>query len=538
MILTKPELIQSINGLLPDNATQQISPLDLRTSLINIADSVPELMRGTEIHGSNFNTASARTTIAGEEALGKMTLPGRSSTDNSAFGYYSLHNNYNGFSNTAVGAYSLSCNLYGNSNTSIGSSALAGNTNGSGNVGIGSFALHNNKKGNFNIAIGHGAGWYVGPETDHVFVVASHAITVENTCDEDQNLIYETTESPLLFGDLKSGQHKLGIGTSELHEYGMLQVSGDISPTSDEEFSLGREEKRWLSINEDIYFSGGLVGIGGVPSGVIHGVVDAALTVYGHLLPSRSGAYTLGHPSLPWDGNFNDITVNGTAIINDAYYTSIEQCLYECKTIHLATSGYCDPENTGFDESAVCGILDDASLDGAGFQIHSSGAQSEYRRDYKFLFRPADPLLNDCFSHQLADEVYSKSRFESNISLEVLGGRALITDRVLARDTASIVSLSGCMGIFIQPITSNWQKTTIAHEDHANQRYATLQDVNFIARSGIAAVGVTPVGHNYAVMYGTIDSGVKVMQKFASRIKNTATIRGFSIVYHDELDQE
>jgi len=37
-------------------------------------------------------------------------------------------------------------------------------------------------------------------------------------------------------------------------------------------------------------------------------------------------------------------------------------------------------------------------------------------------------------------------------------------------------------------------------------------------------------------MYGTVDSGVKITQEFSSRIKTTSGKRGFSIVYHDELD--
>ena len=62
--------------------------------------------------------------------------------------------------------------------------------------------------------------------------------------------------------------------------------------------------------------------------------------------------------------------------------------------------------------------------------------------------------------------------------------------------------------------------------------------MNFIARSGTHhdyADG-PPSGYNYTVMYGTVDSGVKIAHEFSSRIKTTAKKRGFSIVYHDEFD--
>jgi hypothetical protein len=38
-------------------------------------------------------------------------------------------------------------------------------------------------------------------------------------------------------------------------------------------------------------------------------------------------------------------------------------------------------------------------------------------------------------------------------------------------------------------------------------------------------------------MYGTVDSGVRVSQQFASRIKTSAGFRGFSWSYYDEIDE-
>jgi hypothetical protein len=263
-------------------------------------------------------------------------------------------------------------------------------------------------------------------------------------------------------------------------------------------------------------------------------MADGKLTVYGDLLPSESGRFALGHPSLTWDAYLNDVVISGQLFVNNEYvvFQDVTQCLYECKTLHLATSGFCDPEDAGFHNSAVCGFLDDPSLDGAGFEIHSSGAS--YLRDYTFLFRQADSTLT-CLPQ---DDVYARSRFESNISIELESNKALITDRVLGRDHTSLVIQSGCMGIFIEPFAVSGQRVIVGQEPHFTNQYPTLNDANFIARSGTDIVDGNPSGYPYTVMYGTVDSGVKVSQRLASRIKNTSTIRGFSIVYHDELDQE
>ena len=104
MILSKTGYIASINALLPDNSTQQISPEDIRNSFVNLADSVDTFL------GLYPGT---RTTRVGTLALDKLNLAGRTSVDNSAFGYYALSANYDGTTNTALGSHSLGCNLYG-----------------------------------------------------------------------------------------------------------------------------------------------------------------------------------------------------------------------------------------------------------------------------------------------------------------------------------------------------------------------------------------------------------------------------------------
>ena len=49
MILTKSDYISNINILLKDNSTQLISPLDVRTSLTDLVDSVHLFTDGVNI---------------------------------------------------------------------------------------------------------------------------------------------------------------------------------------------------------------------------------------------------------------------------------------------------------------------------------------------------------------------------------------------------------------------------------------------------------------------------------------------------------
>ena len=120
------------------------------------------------------------------------------------------------------------------------------------------------------------------------------------------------------------------------------------------------------------------------------------------------------------------------------------------------------------------------------------------------------------------DNPYTRSRFESNISLEVTSGAALITERVLGREEVGLVIDSGCMGVWVEPYAESGQRVVVAQEPQYSDKYPTLVDVNMISRSGTHVAG----------------DGNPVTQQFASRIKSASTIRGFSIVYYDELDQD
>tara|TARA_R100000008_G_scaffold86769_1_gene81484 strand:- start:4970 stop:6556 length:1587 start_codon:yes stop_codon:yes gene_type:complete len=527
MILTKPEYIAKINSLLEDNSTQLISPLDLRISLRDLVDSIHLFTDGHAILSSNFATPETRSTLAGDLALGKLKYAGRTSVDNSAFGYYALGANYQGAQNTAIGSHSLGCNLHGTYNSSLGFNSLAGNTTGSGNLALGSLAFQNGRTGSFNIAIGHGAGSHVSTDASYTFYLGIDPIDSDTDCiDNNQSGV-----TPLMFGDLQN--NRLAIGIESLHNHGTLQVSGDITPSHGYLFNAGNSNYPFKSVNEVVYFSGGKVGVAtSAPSGN-----QGLMTVAGSIVPSENGIYSLGYSDgtvdgnkLLWDGYFNDIVVSGNAMINDLQYHTINECIYDCKTLHLATSGLCDDSALGFHNDSLCGYLTDESLDGAGFITHSSGY--DYRRDYKFIFRNSDPNIK-CLE---IDNHFARSRWQSNISIEIDSGCHFQGNRVLGSHSLSLAKQSGCYGIFTRSEHPSGDKAYIGREDHVGA-YPTFKDVNFIANSGThLGADANPSGYDYSVMLGTVDSGVKITHEFASRIKTTAGKRGFRIVYHDELD--
>tara|TARA_R110000796_G_scaffold93891_2_gene198485 strand:- start:4318 stop:5910 length:1593 start_codon:yes stop_codon:yes gene_type:complete len=529
MILSKSEYLASIKELLPDNSTQQISPEDLRTSLTDLVDSVHKFLEGHAVTAANIASPDTRTTRVGSLALDKLQYVGRTSTDNSAFGYYALGANYQSSGNTALGSHALGCNLYGDYNTAIGINSIAGNTVGSGNTSVGSLSLQTNRQGNFNIAIGHGAGSHIGENVSNKFYLGVDPIDTATDCDA----LSSSGAFPLLYGDT-STLH-LAVATNSLHGHGTLQVSGDVTPSHSGAFNLGNENYNWSSVNEIIHFSGSpqKIGVGtAAPSGD-----QALMTVKGNVVPETSDVYALGHEHLRWDGYFNDILVSGRAVINDYTYQTITECLYDCKTLHLATSGMCATGDLGFAHGGVCGYMSDESLEGAGFEVHSSG--SDYRRDYKFIYRAPDASLT-CLE---LDNVYSRSRWQSNISMEITSGNHLQTERILSDEKFSIVKQSGCYGLFMNSYLPSGNRAFISTEDHVDAGYATLEDVNFLSQSGThvgddtnPSLGTNPSGYDFNAMYGTVDSGVQVGVKFATRIKSSSTMRGFSLQYHDERD--
>lgn len=525
MSLTKAGYIALVNSLLPDNSSQLISPADVRTSLFSLVDSVNNFLSGQIIDTATISDIDVRTVRAGNLSIEKFASPGRYNEDNSAFGYYALGGNYNGIANTAVGSYAIGCNLYGDHNVGIGYNSLAGNINGSGNVGIGNHTLQSNKHGSFNIAIGHGAGHYIGQSQNYKLYIAAHEINPEVLCDP---LIQSGT--PLIHGDLK--YLRLGIGTKTLDSFGTLQVNGTITPTKNFNGNLGHPTQQWANL----YLSSGIGYSGGFYIGRIYesypsqydvdktiyinandqiGIgtdspLNALMTIDGDVLPKITNTYSLGNENYKWNGVFNNVVISGNAIINHLDYTTIESCLYHCKTLHLASSGIC--EDDIFD-STICGYLTDEELDGAGFEAHASGV--DYVRTYRYIYKFPDPTLN-C----VEDNHYARSRWFSNISIELDSGRAFIADTISSRDKLSITTNSGCYGLFIRPGSD---LPRISFGDQSALSHLNNDEFNFLHPSG------------FSVLYKTASSGIEISQDFISR-GNTNNYRGFKIKYYDTKD--
>ena len=85
-IRTKSDYLEYIANILPDNTSRQISPADLRSAFTDLTDSVGVILGDTTLSSKNFASEDTRTTIAGDLALSQISLAGRSSIDNSAFG--------------------------------------------------------------------------------------------------------------------------------------------------------------------------------------------------------------------------------------------------------------------------------------------------------------------------------------------------------------------------------------------------------------------------------------------------------------------
>lgn len=558
MVYDSSDYIAYIQSLLPDNATQEISPADLRSAFFATTDSLHLLLNGS-IDTENLSSPADRNTAVGIDALGKITLPGYGSSDSTAVGYNSLGGNYSGVKNTAVGSNSLSCNIYGNQDVAVGFRALAGNVRGSGNVGLGNHTLQSNKDGDFNIALGHGAGYYIDnfpadlDANSYKLFIGVHEVDSDSICDDD----FSSYRSPLVYGDLKN--LRMGVATSTLHEFGSLQVSGDVTPSVNALGSVGNAQRSWSSVAVDsgisyhsasgmtfgyytprdqeqypdqythttvLYLDGdGSFGLGAAPSG------QGLMTVNGNIVPASDGTYKIGTPDLQWDGFFNDLVVSGNATINDIQYNTINECLYDCKTLHLATSGVCDPSG-GILTSAVCGYLSDEALDGAGFEVHSSG--SDYQRDYRFIYKFPDQELT-CLEE---DSLYSRSRWYSNISLEIAAGRHVQTDRILGDDRISLVSQSGCYGLFVrgdeqrtysgpEPYMYDWYNSQLSVVNTGDIRvgaYSRSRGVNvgnqmLVDTNGVGAF----VGFTADYVDTNQSSGVQNLDKFSLKSYDTDT---------------
>ena len=332
------DFILSLNNFLPDNSTEQISPKDVRDVFTNAVDSTHRFLELHSIKALNIESAYLRQTKVGELALDNLDLPYESGVDNTAVGYSSMGGNVYGKQNTALGSYSLSCNLDGNYNTAIGFSSVVGNVEGHGNVGLGLKTLYGLRNGDFNIAIGHGAGYYVGKSDSYQFYLGSHPEASGDCC-------LDGSGTPLLRGDLQ--ELKLAVGTNELHNYGTLQVSGDISPTVTRTFNLGNDNRAWKSINGQLQFP--------------HSDIVKSTS---HIIPCYDGL-DLGTPELRWDGFFRDVQIYGDLTVNGETVCPSGSGLqrfaegFFIEDVDPATD-FCNPTSGLFREKRTCeGVCED-----------------------------------------------------------------------------------------------------------------------------------------------------------------------------------
>lgn len=569
MILSKPQLVENIARELSDNSTGQISPYDIRHNLLDIIDSVHLLTGSQNLRAKNFDTLNARSTRAGDFTIDKLGLEGYFSTDNSAFGYFALNANYQGAKNTAVGSYSLSCNIYGEDNAALGYHALAGNTNGFSNIGIGSYTLNNNKIGNFNIAIGHGAGYYAERDTNFRLFIASHAIDEEYLCanESGEGLV------PLIHGDLSSSNLRVGIATRDLHEGATLQVGGNVHPTISglSNFDIGSSNYRWrniyltsfisfpnnnhilfntstnkFSISSDTAINGNVITSGNlsvsnnlvtsgnsVLGGNVHidgaAAIDGGISVSGSIIPQQHMAFNLGDSDKFWlNAYVNNIYVSGIGRFNR--FEAIEQAHYLHKTMFLASSGYVESIDGGGpnglydyyspnDESMEPqGYLNDEELGGAGLNIKSSGI--DYDRTYKFVFKPTDWSLSNLAS----DSVYSRSSWNSNISISTSSGCHVQSSRLISKNNVGVVTYDDGLGLYIRD-----GKIYNTFNHNLSSNLAGISDVNYISNSGTTS--------NYVITISSPSSGVNLSQRFLSNVSNnTNTLNGFELIYINDSE--
>jgi hypothetical protein len=570
MILSKPQLVENIVREISDNSTSQISPYDIRHNLLDIIDSVHLLTGSQNLKAKNFDTPDTRSTKVGNFALDKLGLDGYFSVDNTAIGYYALNANYQGVHNTAIGSNALSCNIYGEDNAALGYHSLAGNTNGFGNVGIGSFALHNNRIGNFNIAIGHGAGYYVDRDTNNRLFIASHPIDETFLCGNPEGLGLV----PLIQGDMSSGNLRVGIAVSGLHEGATLQISGNFHPSDSlKTFDIGHSTYRWRSIylSRSIYFtnddyityddtnnkflisndivvagpasiggsatiSGNLLATGHANIGSyanINGdlVVSGDASVSGHLTPRVHKLFDLGELDRQWLNTYTgNIYVSGIGRFKR--FEAVEQSHYLHKTINLASSGYLNVIDGGGpnglydyytpnEETVIpSGYLLDEELNGAGFNARSRGI--DYERTYEFIFRSQDSLLNNLS----IDNIYSRSSWRSNISISTSAGCHVETDRVLNNSSIGLLTYDDGLGYYV--ISG---KLYCANQHNISRNLLSASDVNFIANSGET--------DQYTISYVSPNSGVNINQRFLSNTSgitidednNKENLTGFELSY-------
>lgn len=491
MNLNKNSLIENIKRDLPDNSTQQISPYDIRHNLLDIIDSIGNIISLESLNTKNFSTPATRTTRVGVNVIEDLGLNNYESIDNSAVGFEALRSNYQGQRNTSIGVRSLNCNVYGDDNVALGCYALAGNNAGFGNIGIGNYSLNYNKRGDFNIAIGHGAGYYASDNDSYKLYIGAHVVNADYICDNPRG----SGLRPLMFGDLQN--NRLAINSKILHSEAVLQTSGNISSSVNNQFDLGTNNYKW----RNLYLASDL----NLGSTKLFSTSNNIFTS-GNLLP-ESNEYTLGSESSPWaSGHIHDLFVTGRAKLNRTTFT--EQVHYLHKTIFLASSGFVNTMDGGgpsgiydyfssYDDPDPMPYLTDEELDQAGIKITSSG-----NNKYHFVFNYGSGNCD-----------YPFKRWNSNLPIELSSGNYLLTK--------SVISPDACAGLHFSDSNTFFSSKS------------SFEDINNI--SGVSDVNIiSDASANESLESSLLakNSGVNISQNFYSRASDS--INGFSLTSYDE----
>lgn len=406
MILSKNQLVENIRDSLPDNTNGEISPRDIRESLLNLVDSLPTILSSTNLNTANFSTLPTRTTKAGDNSIIRISsTQGYSSQDNSAFGHSALSSNYRSSFNTAVGSFSMGCNLYGSKNTAIGHNSLPSLVDGTGNVSIGNYSLYLNKHKSFNVAIGHAAGYHIDklPNSDqnYNFFLASYDIDYDDMCSASGTT--RTDIRPLLYGKLSQEDLKLAVAPNvnatglSLHDEGVLQVGGNVTPTasgridinndySEAAFDIGSRNYWWRDIYldnavefiHDLKFNKPPVSQGDTD------VTSLVLTEDGYIgfnttnLHKQEGLITSKGSIIPESNNFYDLGTSTHAwrnavITNLSIQNSI--LLPQLKKFYLASE---------INDNAVSGLFTESNINEAGLYLKSKDFW--YDREYSISF--------------------------------------------------------------------------------------------------------------------------------------------------------
>lgn len=406
MLLDKYQLVQNITNELSDNASESITPYHVRHNLLDLLDSLPNLFSDIDINAENAKTVALRTSIFGQQAIERVDFPNYTSEDNSAFGFSALRLNFRGARNTAVGSQSLRTNIYGSDNVAVGHDSLAANVSGSGNVVIGNYGLTSVKEGSFNIAIGHGAGYYANGDSNYQFYLGSGPADTGVMCDD----VNGSTFTPLMHGDLNA--NILGINTDELIGNAALQVSGSITPSTNEEFDIGSPSLLWSNIFSSNVFLSSTRKFSNSDS--VYFNFD--------LVPEDASSYDLGSASNPLDFiHADNLVINTSASIQNAEF--INSSYYLNKTLNLAAK----PAEVVLDAGGSYSLYDYAlqetdnnlipylsleEVNGAGLKVHVDSGDA-----FDFLLDTNNP-----------DDIFWKS----NISLDLGSGNYVKTDRVIS----------------------------------------------------------------------------------------------------------